>query len=74
MFDSGDCAGRLRSCLFLRGRHALRIGWACLDAAIVVTKKAGALVVHGGVGHHFKERTSDSYVLWSIVVPHTGSR
>ena len=36
MFDPGGCTGRLRSCSFLGGRHALRIGWAYLDAAMVV--------------------------------------
>ena len=35
MFDPGGCAGRLRGCPFLGGRHAIRIGWARLDAAMV---------------------------------------
>ena len=57
VFDPGDCIGSLRGCSFLSGRHALRIGWACLDAAIVA--ETGAFFVHGGVEHHFRERTSD---------------
>ena len=73
MFDPRSCTGRLRSCPFLRGRHALRIGWARVDAAMVVAE-AGAILVHGGVEHPFQERASDSYVLCSFAVSHTGSR
>ena len=46
VFDPGGCTGRLRSCPFLGGRHALRIGWARLDAAMVV-REAGALLAEG---------------------------
>ena len=61
MFDPGGCTGSLHGCQFLGGRHALFIGWARLDAAVVA--EAGAFLVHGGAEHHFQERTSDSYVL-----------
>ena len=58
MFDSGGCTGRLRGCPFLGGRHALRITWARLNAAMVA--EAGAFLVHRGVEHSFQERKSDS--------------
>ena len=73
MFDPGGCTGRLRSCPFLGGWHTLRIGWAYLNAPLVVAE-AGVLFVHGGVEHHFQERTSDLYVFRSIAVSRTGSR
>ena len=41
MFDPGGCTGRLHSCPFLGGQHALRIRWARLDAAKVVTEAGG---------------------------------
>ena len=44
VFDLGGCRGRVRSCPFLGGRHALRVGWARLDAAIVA--ETGAFLVH----------------------------
>ena len=70
----GGLIGYLRGCPFLGGRHALRIGWVHLDATMVV-EEAGAFLVHGGVEHHFPERsTSDAYVLRSIAVSHTESR
>ena len=34
MFNPGGCTGRLRGCLFLRGRHVLLSGWVPLDAAM----------------------------------------
>ena len=67
MFDPGSCTGRLRNCRFLKGRHALRIEWARLDAAMVVAK-ADALLVHGGVKHHLQDRENDPYVLRLITV------
>ena len=39
MFDPGGCTGRQRSCPFLGRGHALRIGWARLDAAMVVADR-----------------------------------
>ena len=58
MFDPGCCTGRLRGCPFLGKRHALRVGWARLDAVMIA--EAGAFLVHGEVEHNFQERTSDS--------------
>ena len=66
MFDAGGCTGRLRGCQFLGGRHALRIGWARLEAAMVA--EAGACLVHRGAEYHCQVRISDSYVLRSIAV------
>ena len=57
MFDPSGHTGRLRGCPFLGGWHALRIGWARLDAAIVA--EAGAFLVNGGAEHHFQKRASD---------------
>ena len=31
--------------------------------------RGGSVLVHGRVGHHFKGRTNDSYVLQLIAVP-----
>ena len=60
MFDPGDCiVGHLRGCPSLGGWYALHIGWAVLDAAIMIAE-AGAILVHVGVKHHFQERTSGS--------------
>ena len=68
VLDYGGCTtGRLRGCPFLGGQHTLRIGWARLDDAMVA--EAVATLVHGGVEHHFEERTNDSYVLRLIAVP-----
>ena len=44
VFDPGGCIGRICSCPILGGWHALRVGRAYLDAAIVV--KARAFSVH----------------------------
>ena len=41
MFDTGGYTGRLRGCPFLGGLHALRIGLARLDAAMIA--KSGAI-------------------------------
>ena len=49
LFDPGCCTGCLRNCSFLGGRHALRIGWACLDAEMVAE-----------AGHHCSVRISPS--------------
>ena len=52
MLDPGGCTSRLRGCPFLGGRHALRIGWVRLNAAMVA--EAGAFLVHGRVEHYFQ--------------------
>ena len=58
VFDLGGSTGRLRACPFLGRRHALRSGWARLNAVMVA--EARAFLAHRRVGHHFQERTSNS--------------
>ena len=38
LFDLGGCTGRLRSCQVLGEQHALRVGWARLDAVMVAAE------------------------------------
>ena len=73
LFDPGGCTGRLRSCQVLGEQHALRMGWARLDA-VMVAAEARAFWYTEELKHHFQERPSDSYVLRAIAVSHTDSR
>ena len=57
VLDPGGCTGHLRDGLFLGGWHALRIGRARLDAAMIA--EARAVLIHGGVEHHLQEVTRD---------------
>ena len=57
VFDPGSCT-RLRGLPFLNERHALRIGWARMDAAVVA--EAGVFLARVEVLRHFQERTGDS--------------
>ena len=56
--DPGGCSGHLRGCPFMGGPHALLSGWVRLYAAMV--SEAEELLAHGGLEHHFQEKTSDS--------------
>ena len=69
VFNPGGTTVRLSGCPFLGGRHALRIGWAFLDAAMVA--ETGIFLVHRGVEHHFQESYKQfvtPYVLRFIAV------